>query len=376
MGSKEKFCLRWNDFESNISCAFRELREEKDFFDVTLACDDSQIQAHKVILSACSPFFRKVLRRNPHQHPLLYLKGVKYNELLSVLNFMYLGEVNVAQEELNSFLAVAEDLRVKGLTQGGTSKPDQPKQPAPRVKDPTSVPESNPVPSQAKRPRPIQSAQNSVLGLAHHQAFNPLEDDDIQEVVPVKTEPREHPVASQSPHLSQVQLQAPSQYQDHSMQDQEPAAGGTIALDESYGDESYDYGQYEGYEDGAGQMDSSLGMVLPSVGADGSKDLESIILSKMAKNADGDWQCTDCFKVSKVKTNIFEHIEANHVESPGYQCELCYKFCRTRNALRNHKNFKHKQIKNDSLLLRVTSAPTLSGGPFLGQLAMEKNFYS
>ena len=122
MAAAEKFCLRWNDFESNISVAFRELREEKDFFDVTLACEDSQVSAHKVILSACSPFFRNVLRKNPHQHPLLYLKGVKYQEMLSVLNFMYQGEVNVAQDELNSFLAVAEELRVKGLTQGeGTS---------------------------------------------------------------------------------------------------------------------------------------------------------------------------------------------------------------------------------------------------------------
>jgi hypothetical protein len=60
MSSSEKFCLRWNDFESNISVAFRELREEKDFFDITLAVDDSQIQAHKVILSACSPFFREL----------------------------------------------------------------------------------------------------------------------------------------------------------------------------------------------------------------------------------------------------------------------------------------------------------------------------
>jgi hypothetical protein len=120
MGSAEKFCLRWNDFESNISSAFRELRDDKDFFDVTLACEDSdQLQAHKVILSACSPFFRTVLRRNRHDHPLLYLKGVKYLDLVAVLNFMYHGEVNVAQEELNSFLAVAEDLRVKGLTQGG-----------------------------------------------------------------------------------------------------------------------------------------------------------------------------------------------------------------------------------------------------------------
>ena len=123
--SSEKFCLRWNDFESNISFAFRELREDKDFFDVTLACDDEQISAHKVILSACSPFFRNVLRRNSHPNPLLYLKGVRFSDLQSVLNFMYNGEVNVAQEELNSFLAVAEELKVKGLTQnqaGGEEK--------------------------------------------------------------------------------------------------------------------------------------------------------------------------------------------------------------------------------------------------------------
>ena len=116
-GNTEHFCLRWNDFESNISHAFREIRDEKDFFDVTLACEDEQVQAHKVILSACSPFFRTILRRNRHDHPLLYLKGVKYAEIISILNFMYHGEVNVAQEELNSFLAVAEELRVKGLTQ-------------------------------------------------------------------------------------------------------------------------------------------------------------------------------------------------------------------------------------------------------------------
>jgi len=120
--STEKFCLRWNDFESNLSVAFKDLRDDKEFFDVTLVCDDSQVQAHKLILSACSPLFRRILLRNPHHQPLLYLRGVKFDDLLSVLNFMYHGEVNVAQEELNSFLSVAEDLCVKGLTQGQKSK--------------------------------------------------------------------------------------------------------------------------------------------------------------------------------------------------------------------------------------------------------------
>ena len=178
----EKFCLRWNDFESNISVAFRELREDKDFFDVTLACEDEQIQAHKVILSACSPFFRSVLRKNPHAHPLLYLKGVKFSDLQSVLNFMYHGEVNVAQEELNSFLLVAEELRVKGLTQNqGETKPQGGSSGMLREL-PSSQPSTpTPPPPPPKRPRPSISFPP------------PSASPEIQEVaVPVKQEHQEH----------------------------------------------------------------------------------------------------------------------------------------------------------------------------------------
>ena len=265
MASSEKFCLRWNDFESNISVAFRELREEKDFFDVTLACDDSQIQAHKVILSACSPFFRNVLRRNPHQHPLLYLKGVKYSELMSVLNFMYMGEVNVAQEELNSFLSVAEDLRVKGLTQNNSEastkvlpKQDPPKQSI-RARDP---PERDPVPP-PKRPRPIISTpQISAPAPIQRQSHQPVEDDDIQEVVPVKSEPRDPPPQPIAP----VERQQVVYQEQQSMDMMEEQDQGTVALDESYAEESYDY--YGQYDDSTGMMDPNTGMAM---GGDGNK---------------------------------------------------------------------------------------------------------
>lgn len=261
MGSSEKFCLRWNDFETNISAAFRELREEKDFFDVTLACDDSQIQAHKVILSACSPFFRQVLRKNPHQHPLLYLKGVKYKELLSVLNFMYMGEVNVAQEELNSFLAVAEDLRVKGLTQnnseaGDKTKSEPGKSTSSRSREPPER-DSGPPP---KRPRPVPSAPTTPAQTNNRPST--FEDDDIQEVVPVKSEPRETTTPSTAMTTSN------NDYQDSSISD---PSGGQVALEDSYQDDSYDYGNYEeGYDDGSGMIDPNTGMPI-AAGADGNK---------------------------------------------------------------------------------------------------------
>jgi len=334
MGASEKFCLRWNDFETNISVAFRELREEKDFFDVTLACDDSQIQAHKVILSACSPFFRNVLRKNPHQHPLLYLKGVKYKELLAVLNFMYMGEVNVAQEELNSFLAVAEDLRVKGLTQNNSdsssdSKPKaEPKQSA-RSRDPPERESSGPPP---KRPRPV-AAPAPPPPSARQSTF---EDDDIQEVVPVKSEPREPATPSSTALTSTSQSEY---HQDNNIVVDQ--GEGAVALEESYQDESYDYGNYEeGYDDGSGGMiDPNTGMPL-AAGADGNK----VFLETLFRKGEfGDFKCNECEYATPARTRMRDHVESAHtVDLNVYTCPVCGKQCTTKGAFSKHKSrYKH-----------------------------------
>ena len=118
MESSVSFCVKWDAFEANTSSCFNELRENSEFFDVTLCCDNGIdiIPAHKVILAACSPLFRKILSRqkNP-QNPFLYLKGIHMQELQAILDFMYCGEVNVAQDSLNEFLEVAKELAIKGI---------------------------------------------------------------------------------------------------------------------------------------------------------------------------------------------------------------------------------------------------------------------
>ena len=117
----EKLCFQWNDFKENVNSAFGRLRSDKEFTDVTLACEDGQqVEAHKVILAASSPFFEKILQKNKHPHPLIYLKGFQSQDLLAILDFLYFGEANVYQESLDSFLAIAEELNLKGLT-GQTS---------------------------------------------------------------------------------------------------------------------------------------------------------------------------------------------------------------------------------------------------------------
>uniref|UniRef100_A0A2P2HY22 Broad-complex core protein isoforms 1/2/3/4/5-like n=1 Tax=Hirondellea gigas TaxID=1518452 RepID=A0A2P2HY22_9CRUS len=117
MTTDQQFCLRWNNFHTNITSAFESLRDDEDFVDITLACEGRQIKAHKMVLSACSPYFRNLLRGNPCQHPIVFLKDVTFANLTSILDFMYHGEVNVSHNELATFLKTAEALRVRGLAE-------------------------------------------------------------------------------------------------------------------------------------------------------------------------------------------------------------------------------------------------------------------
>ena len=112
----EKLVLQWNDFKDNVKTAFGNLRDDKYFTDVTLASEDGQqVEAHKMILAASSPFFQQVLERHKHPCPLLYMKGLKSEDLLAVVDFLYSGEANVEEDNLVSFLVIAEELQLKGL---------------------------------------------------------------------------------------------------------------------------------------------------------------------------------------------------------------------------------------------------------------------
>ncbi|KAH8280396.1 hypothetical protein KR018_005472 [Drosophila ironensis] len=132
MSSDQQFFLKWNDFQTNMVTSFRHLRDEKSFTDVTLACEGQTCKAHKMVLSACSPYFKalleaiwankgRFLQENPSKHPIIILKDVSYIHLQAILEFMYAGEVNVSQEQLPAFLKTADRLKVKGLAETPSS---------------------------------------------------------------------------------------------------------------------------------------------------------------------------------------------------------------------------------------------------------------
>ena len=122
-GVEEKLCLKWNEFQENTVSAFEKLREYQEFSDVTLAYEDGQnVKVHKVIMASSSPFFLNLLKMNRHPHPLIYMRGLKSEDLLAIVDFLYFGEARVGQDNLESFLSAAEEFQVKGLVGANIKK--------------------------------------------------------------------------------------------------------------------------------------------------------------------------------------------------------------------------------------------------------------
>jgi len=317
--STDNFCLRWNDFAENVSGAFKELRAESDFFDVTLACSDGgarTLQAHKVILSACSTFFKTTFRQqmNAHKHPnpYIYLRGVSYSDLVSILDFIYNGEVNVAQEDLNSFLAVAEELQIKGLTNRensnssanndtGSSRKTSSKRPAMDTPPVKKVRKTSPAPAPMVTP--------TITPVAEEKEHSINIKDDPEAV------------------LASTSAVNPDDAADFAGED----------FDESY--DGY-------YEDEGGELGES------GEGTDGTKGKRKILGPEIAMHMakiDGIWRCITCATNFRDKTDLRRHVESRHLlKIMRYRCNLCNWSAKTSHAFRKHQ-LRHE--KEDQRML-------------------------
>jgi len=383
MGSSENFCLRWNDFEANVSGAFRDLRAESDFFDVTLGCSDSNgrsLQAHKVILSACSSFFKGMLRQqaqqNPaHPHPFIYLRGVSFCDLSSVLDFMYHGEVNVAQEDLNSFLAVAEELQIKGLTNkdgepskaaGGGSAPK------PAKSRPSEA--GGPPVKRIRKSSPAPSSSNNTSQAGASASGGGGPDHDVKSVVDIKSDPEAAGPSSSG-----------------------AGGAGQAVTSADYADESGDFGDYGGddyggYDDNGEGRDMMTGDVsveggeesqggkgvslnassaaaattsfpslfVDAVGGgfiddfddaddneadDNSKRFpERFALTKMRKISDGNFECMLCGYTSNSKQTCRKHMICRHAIRQKMRCPICGKILKNSVAKKYHDKKYHREL--------------------------------
>jgi len=331
-----KWKLKWKEYESNIRDAFFNLKEEKDFSDVTLVCGDGQVEAHKVILSACSPFFQRILKQNSHTHPLIYLKGVKFTDLEAIMQFMYLGEVDVVSANLDTFLDVGKELEVKGLIEGETQCPPTT---APRelgappnvLQPPTNVLQATP---DIRRPLPPSTPRCSCQA----GRVLPLQEDFSDDNDRGSTRPKPWSKLAPQPGLSLQTTAAEDhgQYEQNGLHDQ----------DEQVGEE----GEYE--EENGGNVSEAV---------DGNQNLKEVqerrkafFQQYMVKVGGNKFKCNvdGCGKKLQWVKNAENHLENNHF--PGkflYRCSKCDQDLKSWQSFYNHGRVKHsiKFTKMDML---------------------------
>ena len=146
----EKFCLKWNDFTTNTTKAFGSLRSEDFLKDVTLVGEDNhQIAAHRLVLSSCSEYFKNIFKSNKHSHPFLCLEGITSKDLDNILNYMYDGEVNIYQDDLDRFLWIAQRFKLEGLL--GGDNPQKQEEDDYRAEDKSFVSLQETIPTNSKQ---------------------------------------------------------------------------------------------------------------------------------------------------------------------------------------------------------------------------------
>ena len=289
------FKLEWSDFEQNLAASFKQLRAEGDLLDVTLVCDDEQLKAHKVILSAASVFFKSVIKKNPHTHPLIYMKGVKLEDMRALLDFIYLGQTKVGQENVQAFLRLGEELGVTGLSEEKLEEEEEEEE----RKDENTEQTDSSLEQGTEPDKSITEPEGNFLSLEVKQEGRPSSGEkqkfdnshQIAQEVPAAILVQEH-VASMKQHATRVSDLARNSNKFN------------INLD--------------GKIESSSKAESQIG-----------------------------YECSKCNKLLKTRQNLQKHAEI-HMEGLSYPCKYCERAYSTKNSLQGHTYRKHMNKTLDS----------------------------
>jgi len=277
MSDDGSYSLSWDLHQENSASTLKSLWETRDFLDVTIACDDDQIDAHKVILSAASPFFHNILKRNPHSHPLIYLRGTAKKDVQSLLNYIYSGETQVLQEDLEDFMALASSLKVKGLTEEESGAKDEIYSAEESGKKEEKFAESTR--KKTKKQPTMKKRKKDSLS------------DDIE-------------ILETTEEICKIEVQ------ESDMSD----------LVEKYAsDENSESFQYQNISN---SFNTSM------------TEYDERISELMTKT-ENLWNCTQCGYSKKNKNHVQEHVQS-HIEGFSHECKLCNKTFSRKRDLRNH----------------------------------------
>ncbi|XP_038209925.1 protein abrupt-like isoform X1 [Zerene cesonia] len=376
-GGEQQYSLRWNDFHSAIVSSFRRLRDEEDFVDVTLACAGATFTAHKVVLSACSPYFRRLLKANPCQHPIVILRDVHDKDMESLLRFMYQGEVHIGQEQLKEFLRAAQLLQVRGLTDVPPPAPlttlDQKASPSAsswtetgsaasregrdsqregrRARRPDEGAASTPPPKRARssdlyqaqmktRTEQLLAAQGSPERMGTNGHDLALFSHALENV--------------QNPHLSNVSNNMSGDGEESSSD----AGASDTEGDNRTKQEPVDYDDPATMANTNGALPHNFPGLLNLPGFPGLPGPSGIpdnfggcrrTQDLLRVRATDPRPCPKCGKIYRSAHTLRTHLEDKHTVCPGYRCVLCGTVAKSRNSLHSHMSRQHRGISTKDL---------------------------
>ncbi|XP_065334526.1 protein jim lovell-like isoform X5 [Cloeon dipterum] len=330
MAEGQLYSLKWNNYVDHIRTTFASLRVDRDLIDVTLSCEGKRITAHKMLLSACSPYFKSIFKENPCQHPVIVFRNIAFDDLAALIEFIYNGEVGVAEENLASFLNTAELLEVQGLTKSG--------QPAKKRNLETS-------------PEEIKTASTSILSVSLEPEL-PLEANPLLTSIPNISPESAAPLVSKrrrrvspprkedaAPNVSAVPVDEPviEPFSDLPLK--------TEAVDEEVSITS-DHGQYVAEDDDMAQGDAYEGAdesheLEQNDGQDGDQSAQEkangssgIEKRRLIRGTgDGGFQCTTCLFKCISYYECKNHSAKHYEEST---CTICNKTLFTKSSLSKH----------------------------------------
>ncbi|KAF7269634.1 hypothetical protein GWI33_017317 [Rhynchophorus ferrugineus] len=330
----QHFCLRWNNFQANITSQFEALRYNEDFTDVTIACEGQQLQAHKVVLSACSPYFKELFKANPCTHPIIFMRDVEARHIMALMEFMYVGEVNVSQTHLSAFLKTAESLKIRGLTDTSSES--------------DAVPEEN---SLYLKPQPQRSVRNGLLvNKAKQKSPQISSTSTVTSSQDVSPDNATIPVPNSSSPTPKRQCKSETDIRNSA--EMKPSLLPKVELPEYISDDENDNEQDDNSPNFYTGNDTSLlagGVdIIPQSGNFGGKELGQEFISSGNNNRKlhslDPRPCSECGKVYSNLSNLRQHMKLIHF--PTYvTCGTCQKQFKTDLYLRRHIMSAHTGIE-------------------------------
>ena len=291
--------LEQSDFLSNYVGSFQQLREDEELLDVTLVCEDETIEAHKVVLSACSSFFRNVLKKTKQNNPFIYLKGILHKDLVALLDYIYTGQAQVLAEDVDRFIQVGKDMQVKGLA-------DEEKEVIGNIK--TKVNSDSKTKELSDDSYDTTDADESINSLSNTKG----------------RKPRKHKIKRKTEELSDKSNDNTDAYESET----------SLADETSFGE----------------NQETSL--EIKKEHSDKEKKKPVLLLSELSKKIEKIkveegitmWKCTECGKILKHKGKLQMHVEI-HLKGFSHTCSYCGKSHKTRNSLQAHKSTVHRGNK-------------------------------